>query len=185
MWFVTTLKLALEIILELWVMCMFGRMQFYEKQALIIVSDVLFRGKDFLFFFFFFPTEMWNLIGHYTRVRGRVNNSLQPSLFSSHGCIYTKVAVSTSSMNLCLSCHVTWTVLHAWLYYGIGIKTIHFGHCLWNREVRCINCPTWFGVLLHILLYLQNKSMECGDFWNTYKSINSLLYDTLFNSYSW
>ena len=62
-------------------------------------------------------------------IRGRVNNSLQPSLFSSHGCIYTKVAVSTSSMNLCLSCHVTWTVLHAWLHYGISIKTMHFGHC--------------------------------------------------------
>ena len=62
-------------------------------------------------------------------VRGRVNNSLQPSLFSSHGCIYTKVAVSTSSMNLCLSCPVTWTVLHAWLHYGISIKTMHFDHC--------------------------------------------------------
>ena len=33
--------------------------------------------------------------------------------FFSHECIYAKVAVSTSSMNLCLSCHVTWTVLHA------------------------------------------------------------------------
>ena len=62
-------------------------------------------------------------------IRGRVNNSLQPSLFSSHGCIYTKVAVSTSSMNLCLSCPVTWTVLHAWLHYGISIKTMHFDHC--------------------------------------------------------
>ena len=62
-------------------------------------------------------------------IRGRVNNSLQPSFFSSHGCIYTKVAVSTSNMNLCLSCHVTWTVLHAWLHYGIRIKTMHFGHC--------------------------------------------------------
>ena len=40
-------------------------------------------------------------------LRGRVNNSLQPSFFSSHGCIYTKMAVSTSSMILCLSCHVT------------------------------------------------------------------------------
>ena len=49
--------------------------------------------------------------------------------FSSHGCIYTKVAVSASSMNLCLSCHVTWTVLHAWLHYGISIKTMHFEHC--------------------------------------------------------
>ena len=40
-------------------------------------------------------------------IRGRVNNSLQPSFFSSHGCIYTKMAVSTSSMILCLLCHVT------------------------------------------------------------------------------
>ena len=62
-------------------------------------------------------------------VRGRVKKSLQPSFFSSHGCIYTKVAVSTSSMNLFLSCHVRWTVLHAWLHYGISIKTMHFGHC--------------------------------------------------------
>ena len=50
-------------------------------------------------------------------VRGRVQISLQPSFFSSHGCIFTKVAVSTSSMNRCLSCHVTWIVLHAWLHY--------------------------------------------------------------------
>ena len=62
-------------------------------------------------------------------IRGRVKKSLQPSFFSPHGCIYTKVAVSTSSMNLCLSCHVTWTVLHACLHYGISIKTMHFGHC--------------------------------------------------------
>ena len=62
-------------------------------------------------------------------VRGRVNNSLQLSLFSSHGCIYTKVAISTSSMNLCLSCPVTWTVLHTWLHYCISIKTMHFDHC--------------------------------------------------------
>ena len=62
------------------------------------------------------------------KIRGRVKKSLQPSFFSSHGCIYTKVAVSTSNMNLRLSCHVTWTVLHAWLHYGIGIKTMHFGH---------------------------------------------------------
>ena len=67
-------------------------------------------------------------VPQYTVVRGRVNNSLQPSLFSLHGCIYTKVAVSTSSMNLCLSCPVTWTVLHAWLHYGISIKTMHFDH---------------------------------------------------------
>ena len=33
--------------------------------------------------------------------------------------------------------------------------------------------------MLHILLYLQNKSMEYSDFWNTYKSINSLLYGAL------
>ena len=65
----------------------------------------------------------------HTDIRERVNNSLQPSLFSSHGCIYTKVAVSTSSMNLCLSCPVTWIVLHAWLHYGISIKTMHFDHC--------------------------------------------------------
>ena len=51
------------------------------------------------------PTGM--LPTQYAILRGRVKNSLQPSFFSSHGCIYTKVAVSTSSMNLCLSCHVT------------------------------------------------------------------------------
>ena len=34
------------------------------------------------------------------------------------------------------------------------------------------------------LLYLQNKIMEHGDFWNAYESINFLLYGTLFNSYS-
>ena len=62
-------------------------------------------------------------------IRVRVNNSLQPSFFSSHGCIYTKMAVSTSSMILCLSCHVTWIVLHAWLHYGISIKVMHFDHC--------------------------------------------------------
>ena len=71
-------------------------------------------------------------------------------------------------MNLCLSCHVTWTVLHAWLHYGISIKTMHFVHCLWNRKVRWINFPIWIRVLLQILLYLQNKSMEYGDFWNTW-----------------
>ena len=66
-----------------------------------------------------------NATMHYEMiVRGRVKKSLQPSFFSSHGCIYTKVAVSTSSMNLCLSCHVTWTVLHSWLHYGISIKTM-------------------------------------------------------------
>ena len=61
-------------------------------------------------------------------VRGRVKKSLQPPFFSLHECTYTKVAVSTSSMNLCLSYHVTWTVLHAWLHYGISIKTMHFEH---------------------------------------------------------
>ena len=69
----------------------------------------------------------------YNHVRGRVKKSLQPSFFSSHGCIYTKVAVSTSSMNLCLSWHVTWRVLFAWLHYGISIKTMHFGHCLLSQ----------------------------------------------------
>ena len=63
-------------------------------------------------------------------IRGRVKISLQPSFFSSHGCIYRKVAVSTSSRNPCLSCHVTWIVLHTWLHYGISIKTMHFVHCL-------------------------------------------------------
>ena len=63
-------------------------------------------------------------------IRGSVKNSLQPSFFSSHGCIYTKMAVSTTSMNICLSCHVTWIVLHAWLHYGISIKTMHLVHCL-------------------------------------------------------
>ena len=62
-------------------------------------------------------------------LRGRGNNSLQPSFFSSHGCIYTKMAVSTSSMILCLSCHVTWIELHAWLHYGISIKAMYFDHC--------------------------------------------------------
>ena len=66
-------------------------------------------------------------------VRGRVKKSLQPSFFSSRGCIYTKVAVSKSSMNVCLSCHVTWTVLHDWLHYGITIKTMHLGHCLLSQ----------------------------------------------------
>ena len=61
--------------------------------------------------------------------RTRVNNSLQPSFFSSHGYIYAKMVVSSSSMILCLSCHVTWIVLHAWLHYGISIKTMHFDHC--------------------------------------------------------
>ena len=56
--------------------------------------------------------------------------------FSSHGCIYTKVAVSTSTMNLCLSCHVTWTILHAWLHYGISKKTMHFGHYLLSQIGR-------------------------------------------------
>ena len=70
-------------------------------------------------------TVCWYCI---VEIRGRVKKSLQPSFFSSHGCIYTKVAVSTSSMNLCLPCHVTWTVLHAWLHYAISIKTMHFGH---------------------------------------------------------
>ena len=59
-------------------------------------------------------------------IRGRVKKSLQPSFFSSHGCIYRKAAVSTSSIKLCLLCHVTWTVLHAWLHYGISIKTKTF-----------------------------------------------------------
>ena len=67
-------------------------------------------------------------------LRGRVKKSLQPSFFSSHGCIYTKVAVSTSTMNLCLSCHVTQTVLHTWLHYGISIKTMHFGH-YWLSQI--------------------------------------------------
>ena len=63
-----------------------------------------------------------------SELRGRVKKSLQPSFFSSHGCIYTKVAVSTSITNLYLSCHVTWTVLHTRLYHSISIKTMHFGH---------------------------------------------------------
>ena len=74
---------------------------------------------------------------HKYSIQGRVKKSLQPSFFSSHGCIYTKVAVSASSknlclssMNLCLSYHVTWTVLHTWLHYNICINTMHFGHCL-------------------------------------------------------
>ena len=70
-----------------------------------------------------------NVSFSFASMRERVKKSLQPSFFSSHRCIYTKLAVSTSSMNLCLSCHVTWIVLHAWLHYGISIKTMHFGHC--------------------------------------------------------
>ena len=48
-------------------------------------------------------------------------------------------------MNLCLSYHVKWTVLHAWLHYGISTETIHFGHCLKTREVRCKKRSTWIG----------------------------------------
>ena len=108
--------------------------------------------------------------------RRKVKKSLQPSLVSSHGCIYTKVAVSTSSINLCVSYHVTWTALHAWLHYHISIKTMHFGHCLYTREMRCINRPTWIWVMLNISIYLQNKTMEYSDFWKMYKSINSLVW---------
>ena len=78
------------------------------------------------------PQQLVNIEDNKTfkqEIRGRVKKSVQPSFFSSHGCIYTKLAVFTSSMNLCLSCHVTWTVLHAWLHYDISIKTMHFGHC--------------------------------------------------------
>ena len=75
-----------------------------------------------------YSTITWWLGLGMSLLQGRVKKSLQPSFFSSHGCIYTKVAVSTSSINLCLLCHVTWTVLHAWLHYGISIKTMHFGH---------------------------------------------------------
>ena len=50
--------------------------------------------------------------------------------------VYTKMAVSISSMDLCLPSYLLWTVLHAWLHYGISIKTMHFGHCLNTREVR-------------------------------------------------
>ena len=125
---------------------------------------------------------------HEIKVRKYEGGSIMPCnhlFFLSHGCIYTKMEVSTSSMIPCLLCHVTWIVLHAWLHYGISIKTMHFDHCQLNREVECINCPIWIGVLSHILLYLKNKSMKCGHFWNKYKSINFLLYGTLFNSYSW
>ena len=45
--------------------------------------------------------------------------------FFLHGCIYTKVAASTSSMNLCLSYHATWIVLHTCLHYSISIKTVN------------------------------------------------------------
>ena len=48
--------------------------------------------------------------------------------FSSLGCIYTKMAVSTSSMNLCLSYHLIWSVLHDWLHCSISIMTINFEH---------------------------------------------------------
>ena len=37
------------------------------------------------------------------------------------------------------------------------------------------------GALLHILVYLRNKSMEYSDFWNTYQTINYILFDTLFD----
>ena len=50
-------------------------------------------------------------------------------------------------------------------------------------SVTCLGSP-----LHHCLMPsdrgLHFKSMEYGDFWNTYKSISSLLYGTLFNSYS-
>ena len=36
-------------------------------------------------------------------------------------------------MNLCLSYHVTWAVLHAWLHYGISINTMHFEHYLLSQ----------------------------------------------------
>ena len=52
--------------------------------------------QKLLFFYYLHPSLIEKVI------RGRVKNSLQPSFFSSHECIYTKVAVPTSSMNLCL-----------------------------------------------------------------------------------
>ena len=57
-------------------------------------------------------------------LRGRVKKSLQPSFF-----LFTWVHLyEGGSVYLKHSCHVTWTVLHAWLHYGISIKTMHFGH---------------------------------------------------------
>ena len=116
----------------------------------------------------------------------RVKKSLQSSYFFLHGCIYTKVAASTSNMNLCLSCHVTWTVLHTRLHYGISIlrQCILFTACKIEKWGAWIVQPG-LGLLLHILLHLQNKSMEYGNFWNAYKPINFLLCGTLFDSYFW
>ena len=105
-------------------------------------------------------------------IRGAVKKSWQPCCFSSHVCIYTKMAVSASNMNLSLSYHLIWTVLHAWLHCSISIKTMHFVHCRKNREARFKKGSTWIGVLLHILMYLRNKSMEYSYFWNTVLSIN-------------
>ena len=52
------------------------------------------------------------------KLRGVVSKSIANILFLSSfsGCIYTKVSVSTLSMNLCLSYHVSWTVMYAWLH---------------------------------------------------------------------
>ena len=65
------------------------------------------RAPQFFMFLIVFHPAIFNISNSKSPLRGRVNNSLQPSFFSSHGCIYTKMAVSTSSMILCLSCHVT------------------------------------------------------------------------------
>ena len=89
----------------------------------------------------------WTLTSPVTPSTREGQKLLATTFFSSLGCIYTKVAMFTSSMNLCFWYHVTWTVLHTWLHYSISIKTMHFEHCLYTREVRCINHSTWIGCI--------------------------------------
>ena len=78
-----------------------------------------------------------------------------------------------------LSYHVTWTVFHAWLHNGISIKTMHSGHCLWNREVRY---STWIGGTITYFGISPEKKLGIQGFRNTYKSIHFLLYGSLFDS---
>ena len=50
-------------------------------------------------------------------------------LFSLHmGAFVQRWQCLHQVWTFCLSCHVTWTVLHAWFHYSISIKTMHFGH---------------------------------------------------------
>ena len=122
----------------------------------------------------------------FQKCMGVVRKSWQPCCLPILKCIYKKVAVSTLSKDLCLSYHIAWRILRGLVAPRHWHKDNAFWTLLLNyRQVRRIKRPTWIEVLVHILMYLWNKSMEFNDFWNAYISVNFLSSCTLFDSNLW